>query len=65
MFNTQFLNTIREYELNYFINNLDKSSKILEVGGGTGVQAKILSETGYKIESIDIEGSNYYQERVY
>lgn len=65
MFCTKFLNIIREYELDYFKNNLDRNSRILEIGGGTGIQAKLLSEAGFNIESIDLKDSTYSGDRVY
>jgi len=34
---------------------IHKNSKILEIGGGDGFQAKILSNEGFSVVSVDIE----------
>lgn len=59
MFNIEFLHVIREYEYSEIIKRFSSSIKILEIGGGTGYQAKRLTEDGFIVDSIDILGSNY------
>lgn len=65
MFSTKFLNKLRSYELAFYEPYFDKDSKILEIGGGTGIQAKCLTEHGYNITSVDVHDSNYASERVF
>lgn len=66
------LNSVRTFELNLVINLLEtiitkekKDTKILEIGSGTGWQAKKLQELGYKVEAIDLSNSNYVNDRVF
>jgi SAM-dependent methyltransferase len=41
------------------------STRILEVGAGTGWQAKKLSEIGYDVHAIDLHTSNYNEQRIF
>lgn len=59
MFNVEFLHVIREFEYKKIVDRFGSGSRILEIGGGTGYQAKRLTEDGYQVESIDIPDSNY------
>lgn len=59
MFNLEFLHVIREFEYAEIVRRLPARSSILEIGGGTGYQAKRLTQDGYQVESIDIPDSNY------
>lgn len=59
MFNVEFLHVIREFEYQRIVERLNSGARILEIGGGTGYQAKRLTEDGYSVESIDIPDSNY------
>lgn len=59
MFNIEFLHVIREYEYKEIINRFSLGIRILEIGGGTGYQAKCLTRDGFIVESIDIPSSNY------
>ena len=63
MFNIEFLHVIREFEYKEIIDRLPAGSRILEIGGGTGYQAKRLTEDGYSVESIDIQNSNYADQK--
>jgi SAM-dependent methyltransferase len=65
MFSTEFLNQIRAHELQTYLPHFPAGARILEVGGGTGVQAKMLSERGLQVESIDVADSTYSEERVF
>lgn len=65
MFSSKFLGIIREHETLHFERCFNKNSVILEIGGGTGHQARLFSEAGYKIESIDLQDSIYSDKRVY
>jgi len=59
MFNVEFLHVIREFEYKKIVERFPPGVRILEIGGGTGYQAKRLTEAGYLVESIDILNSNY------
>lgn len=59
MFNIEFLHVIRESEYANILSHLSAGARILEIGGGTGYQAKRLAGDGYIIDSIDIYNSNY------
>ena len=39
--------------------------KLLEIGAGTGVQARVLSELGCDVTAIDLHNSNYSDERLF
>lgn len=65
MFNTEFLHVIRRYELEVIKKHLAPGAKLLEIGGGTGIQAKLLADEGFDIVSIDIPQSQYASERVF
>lgn len=59
MFNIEFLHVIREFEYQKIIRRFATGVRILEIGGGTGYQAKRLTGDGFIVESIDIPDSNY------
>lgn len=59
MFNIEFLHVIREFEYGKIIDRLSPGAHILEIGGGTGYQAKRLAQDGFVVVSIDIPNSNY------
>jgi SAM-dependent methyltransferase len=59
VFNVEFLHVIREFEYSKIITRFTVGAHILEIGGGTGYQAKRLVEDGYVVDSIDIPDSNY------
>jgi ubiquinone/menaquinone biosynthesis C-methylase UbiE len=40
-------------------------ARVLEIGGGTGYQARRLAEAGFDVASIDLETSNYVREQVF
>jgi SAM-dependent methyltransferase len=59
LFNLEFLHVIREYELARIVPYLRPGARVLEIGGGTGYQAKRLKEAGFDVASIDIAGCGY------
>lgn len=65
MFSLEFLHEIRRVELTIVAEHLRPGARILELGGGTGLQAKLLSELGFDVYSIDIESSEYSDAAVY
>lgn len=64
MFNLTFLRHIREYEYAQLLPFLRPSgASILEIGGGTGYQARRLSDDGFTVFSVDVAGSLYEEAR--
>jgi len=59
VFSVEFLHVIREYEYGKIVERFSPGIRILEIGGGTGYQAKRLTEDGYVVDSIDMPDSNY------
>lgn len=55
----QHLQCIREYELQKIINFLPPTGSILEIGAGSGWQARLLQKYGYEVTAIDIPSSRY------
>lgn len=66
-----YLEAIRLYELEKVLSIVSEERKkkngliILEIGAGTGWQAKKMTELGYIVEAIDIEESNYSNKRIF
>lgn len=66
-----FLEAIRAYELGVAKVNFPDISvyngpcRLLELGAGTGAQAKKLSGFGYKVTALDIAGSHYRNVRCF
>lgn len=55
-----FLAQLRRRELRQVLDVLqrhgyERGSKVLEIGGGTGWQARDLAEAGYDVQSVDVE----------
>jgi SAM-dependent methyltransferase len=59
------LEAIRTFELDHVLNHLRAGREILEIGAGTGWQARRLSELGFKVHAIDVADSNYSAARVW
>jgi SAM-dependent methyltransferase len=65
MFNIEFLHVIRHHEIAMISGYLRPGGRVLELGGGTGYQAKLLAERGFEVYSIDLPTTNYRQHQVY
>jgi len=61
MASLEHLHNIRSYELNRALPYFPTSVKILEIGAGTGWQAKKLAELGFHVEAIELENSLFVQ----
>ena len=65
----EFLRSIRDFELSLALDELERlgasGGKVLEVGAGSGWQAKRLAEAGYAVRAIDIPNSNYAVDQVW
>jgi SAM-dependent methyltransferase len=66
----RFLRTVREHELDralaYFppARQGDVTRTVLEIGAGTGQQARSLSHKGYQVVAVDLPSSHYRNDRV-
>lgn len=65
MFSIEFLHMVREYEINTISRHIAPGARILEIGGGTGYQAKLLADRGFHVTAIDVGASKYKDERVF
>lgn len=65
MFNIEFLHVIRRHEIAALRPYFPPNARVLELGGGTGYQAKLLSEQGLEVYSIDLPTSSYRAHQVH
>jgi SAM-dependent methyltransferase len=70
MFNLEHLDNLRRAEIDKIAQYLTPGSHVLEIGAGTGRQAKELSERGLLVEAIELssaqpDSTQYAQERVF
>ncbi len=66
----QSLQLIREHELDIALKYFPPTSsshpcRLLELGAGTGQQAKFLTELGYCVSAIDLPSSSYKDARIF
>lgn len=66
----QSLSVVRKYELEIALEYFpatasDHSCRLLELGAGTGQQAKYLADLGYQVSAIDLPSSSYKDARVF
>ncbi|GIW60946.1 MAG: hypothetical protein KatS3mg087_2012 [Patescibacteria group bacterium] len=59
----EYLRMIRSYELEQVASMLPEQGRILELGAGTGYQAKLLAQRGYEVIAIDLKSSEYLHVR--
>jgi ubiquinone/menaquinone biosynthesis C-methylase UbiE len=60
-----FLNLLRQKELEIAEAYLQAASRVLELGAGTGAQAKALAQKGFDVVAIDLAASAYAQDRIF
>lgn len=65
MFSVEFLHELRRHELEMVVRQLPPGARILELGAGTGFQARELARRGHAVLAIDLEGSAYRAARVH
>jgi len=65
LFSIDFLHVIREFELARAVSHFRAGARVLEIGGGTGYQARRLSEMGFDVSAVDIAGSVYADDLVF
>jgi 2-polyprenyl-3-methyl-5-hydroxy-6-metoxy-1,4-benzoquinol methylase len=60
-----YLKSIREYEAGLVAQFLPARGSLLEIGAGSGWQAKMLQEAGYQVSAIELPDSSYLQQAVF
>jgi 2-polyprenyl-3-methyl-5-hydroxy-6-metoxy-1,4-benzoquinol methylase len=65
MFCLAHLDAVRAAEIELIASHLRPGARILEIGAGTGQQARELARRGFDITAIEIASSNYSAERVF
>lgn len=60
-----YLKSIREYEAGLVARFFPAQGKLLEIGAGSGWQAKMFQEAGYQVSAIDLPSSFYLQQAVF
>src|SRR5262249_57942576 len=66
VFSLEHLNTLRSAEIEKIVRHLrPPGARVLEIGAGTGQQARELSRRGFKVEAIEIPSSNYAPDRMF
>ena len=65
----EYLHSIRSHEIDVVLDRFpppdSQTVRILEIGAGTGHQARRLAKLGYEVIAIDVSSSAYADERVY
>jgi SAM-dependent methyltransferase len=65
MFSVDHLNNLRLVELEQAMLHLPPGSRILEIGAGTGQQARALQDRGHDVAAIELETSGYAGHRIF
>jgi SAM-dependent methyltransferase len=65
MFSLEHLNAIRAAEIDKVAGFLPSGARILELGAGTGIQARALAERGFAVQAIELADSLYSGDRVF
>lgn len=60
-----WLHAVRAAEIDAIRDLLPGSGRLLELGAGTGYQAKLLADLGHDVTAVDLEGSSYAGARVF
>ena len=61
----EHLESVRRFELEFALHSFPDSGRILEIGAGTGWQAKALQVRGLDVDAIDLSISHYKDDRVF
>ena len=65
MFNLAYLKELRTEELQRVMPLFPPSARILELGAGTGDQARLLAAQGFDVSAIDLPSSSYAADRLF
>lgn len=60
-----YLHALRSAELETISHFIPEGARVLEVGGGTGYQAQLLTERGVSIVSVDVKESIWRDSRIF
>jgi len=65
MFSLEQLEIVRQAEIERIAAFFPPGARVLEIGAGTGQQAREIARRGFSVEAIDIPGTNYAEARVF
>ena len=65
MYSVKHIDELRAAEIAGILPFFKPGAHILEIGAGTGTQARELARRGFQVTAIDIPDSNYASDRVY
>lgn len=65
MFSVDYLHRLRTHELERVARHIAPGARVLEIGAGTGQQAALLAANGFDVLAVELETSNYSNERVF
>lgn len=65
MFSLDHLDTLRTAEIERALSLFPANARVLEIGAGTGKQARELQQHGFDVTAIEIPDSNYAANRVH
>jgi ubiquinone/menaquinone biosynthesis C-methylase UbiE len=65
LFSVDFVNKLRSVEVEKVAELLPAGARVLEIGAGTGRQARDLQARGFTVTAIEVPGSIYAGHRVY
>lgn len=61
----EYLEELRLEELGEVLGDLPAGGRVLEIGAGSGFQARDLAARGFSVEALDLASSNYAASRVF
>jgi SAM-dependent methyltransferase len=65
MYSVDHFESIRLHELQSVLSLFPAAARVLELGAGSGWQARELAQRGWPVEAIDVAGSTYERDRVF
>lgn len=60
-----YLNRLRVAEIEHVLSSFPKDGRILEIGAGTGQQARELKRRGFDVTAVELAASDYAANRVF
>src|SRR5262245_16102006 len=65
MFSIAYVDEIRAFEITQVASHFPQGACVLEIGAGTGRQARDLQQRGFAVSAVDLKGSRYSDNRVF
>lgn len=65
MFDLEYLNELRAFEMERLLSYIPPGARVLEFGAGTGRQARFLADRGHDVVAVDLVQSNYADHLVF